>query len=188
MGSCSLRSNERIHLYPFFCVSFIRVICYDQLALLGLNNPFCSFPGLPTSNVNDQLSSTASSAFHRFTSVTMAAPTSSATATTSLTSATVVPITSSNHNTTSAFQNKINLVSKSPNRNYPDKTSLEVTSSPTSSTASDSHSPPTIRKRSQGRQGKNEWMNNVFIFLLSMITFITGNNLSIQYVNVWIKR
>ena len=33
IGSCSLRLNKRIHLYPFFCVSFIRVICYDQLAL-----------------------------------------------------------------------------------------------------------------------------------------------------------
>ena len=26
-----LRSNKRIHWYPFFCVSFTRVICYDQL-------------------------------------------------------------------------------------------------------------------------------------------------------------
>ena len=31
MGSCSLRSNKRIHLYPFFCASFTRVICYDQI-------------------------------------------------------------------------------------------------------------------------------------------------------------
>ena len=31
-----MRSNKRIHLYPFFCVSFTRVICYNQLALLLL--------------------------------------------------------------------------------------------------------------------------------------------------------
>ena len=37
-GSCSLRLNERIHLYPFFCVSFTRVICYDQLTLISYCN------------------------------------------------------------------------------------------------------------------------------------------------------
>ena len=36
IGSCYLRLNENTHLYPLFRVSFTRVICYYQLALLEL--------------------------------------------------------------------------------------------------------------------------------------------------------
>ena len=46
MGSCSLRSNERIHLYSFFCVSFTRVICYDQLTLVSLKTTNTFIRGL----------------------------------------------------------------------------------------------------------------------------------------------
>ena len=35
-SSCILRLNDNIHLYPFCCVSLLRVICYDQLALTVL--------------------------------------------------------------------------------------------------------------------------------------------------------
>ena len=43
----------------------------------------------------------------------------------------------------------------SPNRNYQDNPGgLEAASSPTSSTASESRSPPSVRKRSHSRKGK----------------------------------
>jgi len=45
-------------------------------------------------------------------------------------------------------------ISGSPKRSYHDAPGLEGPSSPTSSTASESRSPPSVRKRSQGRPGK----------------------------------
>ncbi len=111
--------------------------------------------GLPTTTSNEQTSAP-NSAFHRFTSINMAAPTATSSTGMAVTSLTTSASSSSNHNNVkNNFEsgNSLNLVSNSPN-NRKSAASLEPGSSPTSSTASDSHSPPTVRKRSKARTGE----------------------------------
>jgi hypothetical protein len=122
-----------------------RSLCYLSLFISGL----------PTTTSNEQTSAP-NSAFHRFTSNNMAAPTATSASGTTVTSLTTLASSSSNHNNVkNNFEagNSLNLVSNSPN-NRKSAASLEPGSSPTSSTASDSHSPPTVRKRSKGRTGE----------------------------------
>lgn len=100
------------------------------------------------SSVSVQGGGPPNSAFHRFTALPQVSSIVSG----------PIPNSISNHMNSTGQNNVMSQADNrviSPGRNYLEVAGVEP-GSPTSSTASDSHSPPTVRKRSKGRQGDDD--------------------------------